>query len=142
MRRDKMQEAPDRWERSGPSQADNAGGAVSYTPIIQHNAPQGNGPAHRAAALLQAAQPGNRHAALFDAAVILAEAGAGDDDARAFLMAGALALGLRDNSNTRKSITKGLARGRAALAARDRVLSECGYYTQAQQNATAAGGEL
>ena len=114
------EKAPDRGQRSGPSsQTGNAGRVLScIAPIVSQNAPQnkesGNGAAWRAAALLQAAQPGARHSALFDAAVILAEAGATDDDATAFLMAGALALGLRDNSLTRKSIRQGLARGRAA----------------------------
>jgi len=114
----KNEKPPDRGQRSGASsQTGDAGRVSSCIPtIIQQISPpsNGNGAAWRAAALLQAAQPGARHSALFDAAVILAEAGATDDDATAFLMAGALALGLRDNSLTRKSIRQGLARGRAA----------------------------
>ena len=114
----KDEKAPDRGQRSGPSSQTGDAGRVSscIASIVSQNAPQNkeSGAAWRAAALLQAAQPGARHSALFDAAVILAEAGATDDDATAFLMAGALALGLRDNSLTRKSIRQGLARGRAA----------------------------
>jgi hypothetical protein len=54
---------------------------------------------------------GSRHAALFDAAVILAEGGTARPEAEAFLFAGAEALGLRANSRTRQAIRKGLERG-------------------------------
>ena len=73
-----------------------------------------NGAAKRAAAILQAAQPGGRHAALYDAAVVLAEAGADRATAEAFLTAGALAVGLLENAGTRKAIRQGLDKGAAA----------------------------
>ena len=72
----------------------------------------------RATALLQAAQPGGRHSALYDAAVLLAEAGADRATAEAFLTAGALAMGLSENSATRKAICQGFDKGAASRGVR------------------------
>ncbi len=73
-------------------------------------------PAAQAVELLANAQKGNRHAALFDAARLLAQAGADAENATNFLMAGALAIGLSHNAATRRSIARGLARGRSGGA--------------------------
>lgn len=96
------------------AEAPGSGGGAGFRRGDGMNAATGNGAAWRATAILRAAQPGGRHAALYDAAVVLAEAGTDRATAEAFLTAGALAIGLRENGQTRRAIRQGLDKGAAS----------------------------